>query len=172
MPAVDHRLAMPSEAVPYIERTRSLYSTQAPYRWLQNDRALTPPPWTPIEKPLAASRVALIASGGVHLASQPPFHFRNDVSHREIPADAQNDDLRVSHFGYDVRDAQRDPGCVFPLAALRALAAEGTIAGIAGPALSFMGGIYSARLVRDDLAPRLRDFVLRQQADLAYLVPA
>jgi len=46
------------------------------------------------------------------------------------------------------------------------------IAGLAGPALSFMGGIYSARLVRDDLAPRLRDFVLRQRADLAYLVPA
>lgn len=172
MPGSDAISPIPPDAVPYIERTRSLYSSQPPYRWLRNDPATDPPPWTPIAKPLGASRVALIASGGVHLAGQPPFHFRNDVSHREIPADAENEDLRVSHFGYDVRDAQRDPGCVFPLAALRALAAEGAIAGIAGPALSFMGGIYSARLVRDDLAPRLRDFVLRQRADLAYLVPA
>ena len=172
MPASDSPFCMPPDAVPYIERTRTLYATQAPYRWLQNDREQQPPPWTPIERPLAASRVALIASGGVHLASQAPFHFHNDVGHREIPVEATNEDLRIAHFGYDVRDASRDPGCVFPLAALKALTAEGVIAGLAGPALSFMGGIYSARLVRDDLAPRLRDFVLRQHADLAYLVPA
>ncbi len=162
----------PPEAVAYIERTRRLYSSQPPYRWVRHDGASDPAPWAPITKPLAASRVALIASGGVHLASQPPFHFRNDVSHREIPANTENADLRVAHFGYDVRDAQRDPGCVFPLAALRALAAERVIGAVADPALSFMGGIYSARLVRDDLAPRLRDFVVRQRADLAYLVPA
>lgn len=172
MPSSDTFSSMPPDAVPYIERTRSLYATQAPYRWVQNDRTQQPPPWTPIERPLAASRVALLASGGVHLAGQPAFHFRNDVSHREIPVAAENEDLRISHFGYDVRDARRDPGCVFPLAALKALAAERVIAGLSGPALSFMGGIYSARLVRDDLAPRLRDVVLRQRADLAYLVPA
>jgi len=164
--------AAPHDAVPYIERTRRLYSTQAPYRWVHHDPEAEPSPWTPIRRPLADSRVALVASGGVHLASQEPFHFRNDVSHREIPLETENAELRVTHFGYDVRDARLDPGCVFPLAALRALAAEGAIAGLAGPALSFMGGIYSARLVRDELAPRLRDLVLRQRADLAYLVPA
>lgn len=164
--------AAPPGAVPYIERTRRLYSTQAPYRWVNHDPEAEPPPWTPIQRPLADSRLALVASGGVHLASQEPFHFRNDVSHREIPLETENAELRVTHFGYDVRDARRDPGCVFPLAALRALAAERAIAGLSGPALSFMGGVYSARLVRDELAPRLRDLVLRQQADLAYLVPA
>lgn len=162
----------PADAVAYIERTRSLYSSQPPYRWVRNDPGGDPPPWRPITKPLRAVRVALIASGGVHLESQPPFHFRNDLSHREIPADAENHELRVAHFGYDVRDARRDPGCVFPLAALRELASGGVIGALAGPALSFMGGIYSARLVRDELAPRLRDFVLRQRADLAFLVPA
>lgn len=172
MPDVPASQPMPPDAVAYIERTRALYASQSPYRWVRSDPQSDPLPWTPITKPLAASRVALLASGGVHLASQSPFHFRNDLSHREIPADAPNDALRIAHFGYDVRDARRDPGCVFPLAALRSLAAEGVIARIAGPALSFMGGIYSARLVRDDLAPRLRDFVLRQRADLAYLVPA
>ncbi len=164
--------AAPPDAVRYIERTRELYATQAPYRWVHHDPETDPPPWTPIRRSLASSRVALLASGGVHLASQEPFHFRNDLSQREIPPDTENAQLRVAHFGYDVGDARRDPGCVFPLAALRALAAEGAIAGIAGPALSFMGGIYSARRVRDELAPRLRDLVLRQRADLAFLVPA
>ncbi|MBW1688877.1 MAG: hypothetical protein JRS35_27935 [Deltaproteobacteria bacterium] len=82
------------------------------------------------------------------------------------------DRLRVSHFGYDIRDAARDPGCIFPLRALRELAVDTVVGSVASPALSFMGGIYSARRVREELAPRLRDIVLRQRADLAYLVPA
>ena len=78
----------------------------------------------------------------------------------------------MSHFGYDTRDASRDPGCVLPLRALRELAAEGVIGSLVDPALSFMGGIYSARRVSEELATRFRDFVLREEVDLAYLVPA
>jgi D-proline reductase (dithiol) PrdB len=158
-----------AEAVPYIERTRTLYASQAPYRWVVNHDV---PPWTAPKRLLAESRVALIASGGVHLRSQEPFHFRNDCSHREIPFDAPAEELAVAHFGYDLRDARRDPGCVLPLAALRALCERGGIGSLPDHALSFMGGIYSARRVREELAPRLRDQVLRQNADLAYLVPA
>ncbi len=162
----------PRDAVPYIERTCSLYARQSPYRWVVNDRASDPPPWAPLTVPLTRARVALIASGGVHRADQPPFHFHDDTSWREIPTDTPAAELCVAHFGYDARDARRDPGCVFPIAALRALASDGAIGGTVEPALSFMGGIYSSRRVRDDLAPRLRDFVLRERADLAYLVPA
>jgi hypothetical protein len=164
--------ALPNDAVPYIERTRSLYASQKPYRWVVHDRDEQPIPWTPLETPLADARVALIASGGLYHAEQEPFHFREDTSHREIPIDTPNADLRVAHFGYDISDARRDPGCVFPLAALRSLVADGVIGSLAEPALTFMGGIYSARRVREEVAPRLRDLVLRQRADLAYLVPA
>jgi D-proline reductase (dithiol) PrdB len=162
----------PGDAVSYIERTRSLYASQAPYRWVVHDARQDPPPWTPIEKPLGALRVALMASGGIYRDDQEPFHFRNDTSHREIPVETSEDRLRVAHFGYDIRDAARDPGCVFPLRALRELAAAGVVGGFVSPVLSFMGGIYSARRVREELAPRFRDFVLRERADLAYLVPA
>jgi len=165
-------VAQPDDTVPYIERTRRLYASQQPYRWVVSDPAADPPPWTPVAKPLARLRVALIGSGGVYREDQESFHFRNDTSHREIPVDTPPERLRVAHFGYDVRDAQRDPGCVFPLRALRELAAEGAIGGLVGSALSFMGGIYSARRVREELASRLRDWVLRERADLAYLVPA
>jgi D-proline reductase (dithiol) PrdB len=158
--------------VPYIERTRALYASQEPFRWVAHDRDREPPPWTPIPRPLEELRIALIGSGGVHRDDQEPFHFRNDTSHREIALETPAARLRVSHFGYDVRDAARDPGCVFPLRALRELAADGVVSSAQSPALSFMGGIYSARRVREELAPRFRDFVLRQAADLAYLVPA
>ena len=163
--------AAPSDSVRYIDRTRRLYASQSPYQWVVHDPEREPPPWTPIEGSLAEKRVALIASGGVHLARQEPFHFRNDTSHREIPMDAEPRDLRVSHFGYDTSDAQRDPACVLPLRSLRELASDGEIGGVVDPALSFMGGIYSARRVREELAPRLRDIVLGEQADLALLVP-
>lgn len=162
----------PGEPVRYIERTRRLYARLPPYRWVVHDREREPPPWTPVERPLEALRVALISSGGVHRADQEPFHFRNDVSHREIPLDTPSDELRVSHFGYDATDAARDPGCVLPLHALRELERQRVIRSLVDPALSFMGGIYSHRLVRQELAPRLRDFVLRERADLAFLVPA
>ncbi len=164
--------AIPPDVVRYIERTRALYATQAPYRWVENDPETDPPPWAPLRRPLAQSRVALIASGGIYRSDQEPFHFQNDTSHREIPLDTDASALRISHFGYDSRDAQEDPGCVFPVRALRRLAAERVIGGVVDPALTFMGGIYSARRTRDELAPRLRDIVLRQKADLAYLVPA
>jgi len=137
-----------------------------------NDRRTDPPPWTPIAKPLSALRITLIGSGGVHRDDQEPFHFRNDTSIREVPVSTPAARLRVSHFGYDFRDAQRDAGCVLPLRALGELVSDGVVGEGAGPALSFMGGIYSARRVRDELAPALLDYVLRQKADLAYLVPA
>jgi len=157
---------------PYIERTRKLYAAQRPYRWVVHDPKREPPPWSPISKGLCELRVVLIGSGGVYLEDQEPFHFRNDTSHREIPVATDPARLRVSHFGYDIRDAQRDSGCVFPLRALRELAAAGVVGGLVETALSFMGGIYSSRRVREELAPRFRDFVLRERADLAYLVPA
>jgi len=162
-------MSQPTDAVPYIERTRRLYARQAPYRWVVNEE---PAPWTPITRPLSELRLALIASGGVYRDDQEPFHFRNDTSHREIPFDTPPSRQRVAHFGYDTRDAARDPGCVLPLRALRELAAEGVIGSLVDPALSFMGGVYSARLVREELATRFRDFVVREEADLAYLVPA
>jgi hypothetical protein len=88
--SVDHRhlgerMSQPDYAVSYIDRTRELYSGQAPYRWVVNDRQADPPPWTPITKPLSSMRVALIGSGGVHLDDQEPFHFHNDTSIREVP---------------------------------------------------------------------------------------
>ena len=60
---------------------------------------------------------------------------------------------------------------VFPLQNLVALAAEGVIGAVADFALTFMGGIYSARKVRETLAPALADDLQSQEVDVALLVP-
>ena len=156
--------------IDYIQRTREQYDALGypTYRWVENEGS---PPWSPVAKPLAESRVALIGSGGVYTPGQIAYHFKDDTSFRLIDSDTPEGDLHVTHFAYDLSDARRDPNVVFPLGTLRRLVTEGFIAGLGPRAYGFMGGIYSARKVRDVLAPALADRVVEDEVDLALLVP-
>lgn len=154
--------------ISYIPRTRELYSAYKPYRWVVNEE---PPPWTPLTKPLSQCKVALMSSGGVLYRDQPRFH-REDASYRLIPKSATRADLNVWHFGYPTRDAQRDPNCVFPLERMREFEAEGAIGELCDPAFTFMGGIYSARKVREELAPKIVEELRSRRVEAFYLVPA
>ena len=158
----------PDSYIRYISRTRDLYSSHTPYRWVENDDV----PWTPLSKPLNQSRVALASSSGIYLNTQRPFHTKDDTSIREIPKTASTSDFGLNHFGYRMDGAERDPNCVFPLEQLRKLEGEGFIGELAETAYTFMGGIYSARRVREELAPQLVEKALANDIDLFYLVPA
>jgi D-proline reductase (dithiol) PrdB len=153
--------------VDYIPRTRELYGDFTPYRWVVNESV----PFTPLTKPIAECKVALMSSGGIMYRDQPRFH-REDASYRRIPKHARRDELSVWHFGYPTGDAERDPNCVFPLERLRELETARVIGELSDPAFSFMGGIYSARKVRDELAPQIVDELKRAHVDAFFLVPA
>ena len=161
---------MPLEPVEYIARIRKQYADLGykPYQWVVNEDT---PPWQPMRKPLSECRLALIASGGVYVTGQVAFHFKDDTSFRAIPKDVKLEDLRFAHFAYDTADAKSDPNVVFPIGTLRRLVAEGFIGGLTEHAYTFMGGIYSSRRVREELAPRLTERVLADKADVALLVP-
>jgi D-proline reductase (dithiol) PrdB len=60
---------------------------------------------------------------------------------------------------------------VFPIERMRELEAEGVIGELADPAYTCMGGIYSARRVRNELVPAVVDSVVRAGVDLFFLVP-
>jgi D-proline reductase (dithiol) PrdB len=158
------------EPVRYIERIQCLYQGLGypAYRWTVNE---TEPPWTPVTKPLRDCRLMLIASGGIYLAGQVAFHYKDDSSYRAIPKDAPASALRATHFAYDLANARRDLRCVFPLETLRGLAAEGFFGELASHAYTFMGGIYSTRRVNTELAPALVARAQEEKADLALLVP-
>jgi D-proline reductase (dithiol) PrdB len=156
--------------IDYIPRTRELYDPLPAYRWTDN-RALAVP-WTPLRKPLSECRVALGASGGIYVAGQEPFHFRDDTSMRVIPSSTRTEDLRIAHFGYPTRDAELDPNCVFPLDRLRELEADGTIGELSPRAFTWMGGVYSQRRVTEELIPELVSKVKEDDVDLFYIVPA
>ncbi len=153
--------------IAYIPRTRELYRRYEPYRWVVNERV----PWTPLTRPIARCKLALMTSGGILYRDQPRFH-REDASYRRIPKSARRDELSVWHFGYPTADAARDPNCVFPLERMREFERDGVIGELSDPAFSFMGGIYSARKVRDELAPRIAAELKAAHADAFFLVPA
>jgi len=163
---------MPARRAPidYLARTRAQYDALGypPYRWVESD---APPPWAAVAKPLEQSRLALVASGGIYRAGQVAFHFRDDISYREIDTTAPESELRVSHFAYDPSDARRDPNVVYPAGTLRRLVGEGRLGELARRAYTFMGGIYSSRRVRDVLAPALAKRLVKDEVDLVLLVP-
>ena len=158
------------EPVDYIARTRAQYKALGYpiYEWVANPGE---PTFTPLGKALSKARVGLIASGGIYRRGQVAFHYKDDISYRAIPTDTPTDELRVTHFAYDLTDARADPNVVFPMDTLRDLAAAARIGELATNAYTFMGGIYSARKVREILAPALADRLVSDEVDVAILVP-
>ena len=138
------------------------------YQWVQNEDS---PPWQPLKKALNQCRVALCASGGIYRVGQLAFHFKDDDSFREIPRDVKREDLRITHFAYDKTDARRDPNCVFPLDPLLRLEKEGFVGEIAPFQYTFMGGIYSSKKVKENLAPAVTDRLIQNRVDVLLLVP-
>ena len=156
--------------VDYIPRIREKYAHEGypPYQWVVNT---DPPPWQPLRRPLAESRLGLVASGGIYITGQVAFHYKDDTSFRVIPTDVKTTDLRATHFAYDLTDARQDPNVVFPIDTLRGLVHEGVIGALAAHAYTFMGGIYSARRVREELAPQLTARLLAERVDAVLFVP-
>ena len=158
------------DAVDHIQQTRDSYSQLGydSYRWAHEPE---PSAFVRPTKPLAESKVALIASGGVYHQGQVAFHHKDDTSFRRIPTSASTNDLRTSHFAYDMTSARVDPNVVFPLDALRSMAQSGTIGSLTTHALTFMGGIYSQRRLKEDLLPALVDEIAAMVPDVVLLVP-
>jgi D-proline reductase (dithiol) PrdB len=156
--------------VDYIERTRDQYAALGypPYQWVENRE---PSHFAPLGKPLSEARIGLVASGGIYVAGQVAFHYRDDVSVRVVPRETPLANLRVTHFAYDLTAARSDPNVVFPLGTLRDLAADGTIGEVGANAYTFMGGIYSSRKVRDLMAPAIADRLEEDAVDAVILVP-
>lgn len=158
------------DVVDHIAQTRDSYAQLGydAYRWAHEP---SPAPFVPLDKPLSESTVALIASGGVYQRGQVAFHHKDDTSIRKIPTTVDTADLRTSHFAYDMTNARRDPNVVFPIDALRAMAERGTIGSLASHALTFMGGIYSQRRLREDVLPAMANSIEEMDPDVVLLVP-
>ena len=99
-------------------------------------------PFTPFDRELAKSTIAIVSAGGVHLREQEPFNIADelgDLGYRVFPADVNSSRLMVTHHHYDHADADKDINVVFPIDVLRDLQTEGFIEGIARKHIGYMG---------------------------------
>jgi len=148
-------------------------------RWLKKQRLddYGPPPWTPMTKPLARCRIALVTTAGVHCQDDTPFHMDDkdgDPTYRVIPQDVARDTLRITHDYYDHRDADKDINIVLPLDRLQELVVERVVGDAASFHYSFMGhidGPYVSRLLTET-APEVARRLQQEQVDAVVLTPA
>lgn len=162
--------AEPNDPVDYIQQTHDSYAQLGydAYRWAHNPE---PSAFVSPTKPLDESSLTLIASGGVYAHGQVGFTHKDDLTFREVPTNISSADVRVTHFAYDQTNAKDDPNVVFPIEPLRAMVASGELGSLTPSALTFMGGIYSQRRLKETLIPAMVQRVVELGTDLALLVP-
>ena len=115
-------------------------------------------PFTPFDRALDKSTIAIVSAGGVHLREQEAFNIADelgDLTYRVIPPDAAAQDLMVTHHHYDHADADADINVVFPLDVLRDLKEEGFIREVARKHVGYMGYTMQLKAMYEGTAPQI-----------------
>src|SRR5262249_2975009 len=126
-------------------------------------------PFTPFDRQLSRSTIAIVTAAGVHRKDQEGFNIADelgDLTFRVINSESQPADLMVTHHHYDHTDADRDINVVFPLTALRALVEEGFIGGEARSHVGYMGYTMQLKRMYAETAPQIAEEIdKRSRAD-------
>ena len=130
-------------------------------------------PFTPFDRELAKSTIAIVTAGGVHLKDQEAFNISDelgDLTYREIPPDVDSSQLMVTHHHYDHSDADEDINVVFPIDVLRDLESEGFIGGIAKKHIAYMGYTMQLKAMYEGTAREIANEIDRgSRADAVVL---
>ncbi len=139
-----------------------------------NHREVADSSLTPLGKPLAESRLALVCSAGAHLDDQEPFDVETvagDQSLRIIPDGVDTERLRFTHTHYDTTSAEKDPNVVFPLDRLHEAVASGRIGSTCGIHIGLMGFNPDPTDIADRTAPAIVDHLVGEDVDVVMMVP-
>ena len=171
----DTYLQQHDQPLPYIDRTRLWYATLGydnPYRYAHFDEV----PFTPLKKPLAESRVALLTTAAPYQPDKGPQDASAPYNaaakfYQVYSGDTTQDhDVRVSHVMVDRRHLSDDSNTWFPLPALRRAVDRGEI----GSLTARFHGVPTNRSQRHTLEVDAPEVLRRCQADgadVAILVP-
>ena len=130
-------------------------------------------PFTPFDRELSKSAIAIVTAGGVHLKDQAAFNIADelgDLTYRIIPPDVDSSQLMVTHHHYDHTDADQDVNVVFPIDVLRDLEFEGFIGGLAKKHIGYMGYTMQLKAMYEGTAREIaNDIDKGSQADAVIL---
>lgn len=142
------------------------------YKW----RRIDPVPWTPLQKPLAESRLGIVSSAGLSVPGQKPFDTKakgGDITFREIAAGTAPAELLENHRSqsWDHRGVEQDKNLAFPIERARELVTAGRIGSLSERYVSVMGSITApGRFVRDSI-PQIAEIFQQEEVDVVLLVP-
>ena len=147
--------------------------------WQDREPVPSTIPWTPLRRPLGEARVALISTAGIARRDDVPFDqarerenpWWGDPTHRVIPRETVSADVRIYHLHIDPRPAEKDLDSVLPLRRLDELVDAGEVGSSAANHYSMMGYILDTEELVEETAPRMAAALIRDQVDLALMVP-
>lgn len=164
-----------NEIIENVEAWSARYS-----RWNFNEELKNYPfvenryaPFTPARRALPMLNLALISSAGAYIDGTKPFDTAStegDASFREIPREV--DALAYSARGYDPTAVMQDRNAQIPIDRLLEYEANSVIGRLNEVWWSFCGFIPNARLVAEDLAPKITARLHRYNVQAALLIPA
>jgi hypothetical protein len=158
--------------VRYIDKTREYYLSEGyetPYRWAHFDDI----PFTPLRKPLAESRVALITTSEMAIRTEDgaPEEVEEDFYGNvySLPSDTPIAQLYSRKDSYDrYATTLDDVDSYLPLTRLREFVAEGRIGSLA-PRFHMVYSQYSQRKTSEVDAPEILRRCVEDEVDVALL---
>jgi D-proline reductase (dithiol) PrdB len=166
---------MTVDSFKYLPRSIAAY-----YQTLRVERA-DPVPWTPLTKPLAGCRVALVTTAGIYnKGHEPPFDAERekrepmwgDPTYRSIRRDISQEQIGTSHLHINNRDILADVNIVLPLTRFAELEDQGVIGSLAPTAYSFMGYQPNTSEWRQRYGPEVAGLLKDDAVDAVLLTPA
>jgi len=128
-------------------------------------------PWTPLARPLAEARIALVTTAGINVrGAEPPFDYEREQDHpnwgdptyRVLPRDLRQEQVQTGHLHINNDDIDRDVNIALPVHRMLELEAAGVVGTLSPRNFSFMGyqpdttewreryGPEAAALMKDD----------------------
>lgn len=132
-------------------------------------------PFTAMRRALPMLNLALISSAGAYIDGTEAFDTTardGDATFREIPIEVEAADLQYAGRGYDVTAVQADRNAQIPVDRLFEYQENGVIGRLNNVWWSLNGWIPNARIVAEELAPKIAERVARYEVQAAILIPA
>ncbi len=130
-----------------------------------------PPALAPLRKPLAESTVGLFLSCGVQCVDDPLLAETEDITFRLVNRDVPREKLVMAHKTVVRKWADEDINVGYPIDAMRALEADGTIGRLAHTAVSVVGSIERYTEFMEQSLPAVKAVYDAQGVDLVLMVP-
>jgi D-proline reductase (dithiol) PrdB len=129
-------------------------------------------PFTALSRPLAACRLALVTTAGLHRRGDRLF-TAGDQTYRVIPSGTPTAAIVQSHtsIGFDRTATMRDLNISFPIDRVRELVERGVVGGLAPNCYSFMGALREARRLESETGPEVGRRLREDGADAVLITP-